>query len=242
MEKNTRKMSKGTVGLKVGLGASIASLMLSGAIILSKNDDIDGLESQNKKLEDIVSENTLIIEKQQSEIVQLNNAFNTVKVKNEDLKLSVKIAEEDNLRLKQEIKNKENEIKNIKEKKVSNVKTTNKLSYSGGEWMTFTQTHYTSFCNTGCTGQTATGINVKNTVKYKGMSIIAVDPRVIPLGSIVEINDGDKVFQAFAGDTGGAIKGSKIDLLVSTNDSNYAYSLGVKKVKLKVLRRGWDKA
>lgn len=39
--------------------------------------------------------------------------------------------------------------------------------------------------------------------------VIAVDPRVIPLGSMVEI-PGYGIF--IAGDTGGAIKGNKIDI------------------------------
>ncbi|SDQ21587.1 peptidoglycan-binding protein LysM [Carnobacterium viridans] len=51
---------------------------------------------------------------------------------------------------------------------------------------------------------TATGINLEN-----NPMVIAVDPRVIPLGSMVEI-PGYGIF--IAGDTGGAIKGNKIDI------------------------------
>lgn len=51
---------------------------------------------------------------------------------------------------------------------------------------------------------TATGINLES-----NPMVIAVDPSVIPLGSMVEI-PGYGIF--IAGDTGGAIKGNKIDI------------------------------
>ncbi len=44
------------------------------------------------------------------------------------------------------------------------------------------------------------------------MKLIAVDPNVIPLGSKVWV---EGYGYAIAGDTGGAIKGNKIDILVS---------------------------
>ena len=66
-------------------------------------------------------------------------------------------------------------------------------------------TAYTAYC-AGCSGITATGINLK---KNKNLKVIAVDPRVIPLGSKVWVEGyGD----AIAGDTGGAIKGNRIDV------------------------------
>ena len=72
-------------------------------------------------------------------------------------------------------------------------------------------TAYTASCN-GCSGITAMGIDVRNTTTYNGYGIIAVDTSVIPLGTIVSIN-GRKYI---AGDTGGAIKGNKIDVLVGS--------------------------
>lgn len=51
---------------------------------------------------------------------------------------------------------------------------------------------------------------------------IAVDPRVIPLGSIVEINiPGEGWHQYRAEDTGGKIKGNRIDILVNGHDNCY---------------------
>ena len=64
--------------------------------------------------------------------------------------------------------------------------------------------------------------------------IIAVDPRVIPLGSrvYIEFADGHGVY-ATAEDTGGAIKGNRIDIAVWTVPE--AYNFGMQKVKVYVL-------
>lgn len=64
--------------------------------------------------------------------------------------------------------------------------------------------------------------------------VIAVDPRVIPLGSQVMIKypDGTKEY-AVAEDTGGAIKGHRIDVAKWTVKE--AYGFGIKPVKVYVL-------
>lgn len=64
--------------------------------------------------------------------------------------------------------------------------------------------------------------------------VIAVDPRVIPLGSQVMIKypDGTKEY-AVAEDTGGAIKGHHIDVARWTVSE--AYKFGIKPVKVYVL-------
>lgn len=60
---------------------------------------------------------------------------------------------------------------------------------------------------------TATGHDVTDSIYYDGMRIIAVDPAVIPLGTVVEV---EGIGQAIALDTGGRIKGNIVDLLVDT--------------------------
>ncbi|GEL78270.1 G5 and 3D domain-containing protein [Tenuibacillus multivorans] len=86
----------------------------------------------------------------------------------------------------------------------------------GGDWESFTSTKYTAFCPSGCTGSTATGVDVSDTIYYNGMRIVAVDPNVIPLYSIVEVKTPNNTFKAIALDTGGSIKGKKIDILVDS--------------------------
>lgn len=103
-------------------------------------------------------------------------------------------------------------------------------------WMNFKMTHYVATCN-GCSGITASGYNVKNTIWYEGYRVLSVDPRIIDEGSIVEIDDGNEKFKAIAIDTGGAIKGRKLDLLVKGKAE--AYKEGKKDVQLRVVRNGW---
>ena len=99
-------------------------------------------------------------------------------------------------------------------------------SPSGGKEFYVSATAYTANCN-GCSGITATGINLKANPSLK---VIAVDPSVIPLGSKVWV---EGYGYAIAGDTGGAIKGKKIDLFMASTDK--AYGFGRKQVKIKIL-------
>ncbi|AME04819.1 3D domain-containing protein [Bacillus sp. SDLI1] len=75
---------------------------------------------------------------------------------------------------------------------------------------------YIAHCQEGCTGTTRTGVDVTQSIYYKGYRVIATDPSIIPLNSIVEVSIGGKTFKAIAIDTGGAIVGNKVDLLVAT--------------------------
>ncbi|WHY01848.1 3D domain-containing protein [Neobacillus sp. DY30] len=102
------------------------------------------------------------------------------------------------------------------------------------EWHTFEATAYVALCDTGCTGITKTGIDVRNTTTHKGKRVIAVDPSVIPLGSSVEIRLADgSTFEATAQDTGGNIRNNRIDLLVSTEDE--AWQFGRQTVEIRIM-------
>ena len=79
-------------------------------------------------------------------------------------------------------------------------------------------------------GITATGAKVRR-------GIIAVDPRVIPLGTRVYVEVPGKAADygyAVAADTGGAIKGNKIDVYLDT--SSAVEACGVRKVKVYILK------
>ena len=100
---------------------------------------------------------------------------------------------------------------------------------------TFEATHYTAYCN-GCSGVTATGLNVSHTIySPEGYRIVAVDPRVIPLGTLLQITyKNGTTFTAIAADTGGAIKGNKIDILVASKKE--AYALGRVPVTVRIIK------
>ncbi|WP_301109222.1 G5 and 3D domain-containing protein [Sporosarcina sp.] len=97
---------------------------------------------------------------------------------------------------------------------------------SGGREFYANASAYTAYCN-GCSGTTATGIDLRANPNLK---VIAVDPSVIPLGSKVWV---EGYGYAVAGDTGGAIKGNRIDLHMPTKAA--AYQFGRRTVKIKVI-------
>ncbi|MBU3569500.1 LysM peptidoglycan-binding domain-containing protein [Priestia aryabhattai] len=99
-------------------------------------------------------------------------------------------------------------------------------SKSVSKEITVEATAYTAYC-AGCSGITATGIDLRSNPNRK---VIAVDPRVIPLGSRVYV---EGYGEAIAGDTGGAIKGTRIDLFMASQSS--ALNWGRKTVKLQIL-------
>ena len=75
-------------------------------------------------------------------------------------------------------------------------------------------------------GKTASG-------RYVSQGIIAADPRVLPLGSRVRLEAGPWSGEYLVADTGGAIRGRKIDIWTPT--SREAMRFGRRKVKLTVL-------
>ena len=97
-------------------------------------------------------------------------------------------------------------------------------------------TAYTAYCDTGCTGVTATGIDVSNTIQHEGRRIIAVDPSVISLGSIVNVKEGGESFEAVAADTGGNIKGNRVDILVGSVEE--AREFGRQTVVVEIIKEG----
>jgi 3D (Asp-Asp-Asp) domain-containing protein len=84
-------------------------------------------------------------------------------------------------------------------------------------------TAYSAAC-AGCSGLTASG-------RPAGLGVVAVDPRFIPLGTHLFIPGYG---HAFAGDTGGAIHGNRIDL--GFNSERDAMTFGRRPVVVYVLK------
>ena len=102
----------------------------------------------------------------------------------------------------------------------------NPESAAAGEKLTLESTAYTADC-TGCSGVTNMGIDLE---KYPDAKVVAVDPDVIPLGSIVEV---EGYGTAIAADIGGDIDGNRIDVFVPGQQD--ALSWGRKDVTVKVI-------
>lgn len=106
---------------------------------------------------------------------------------------------------------------------------------SRGGYKTYTveATAYTAYCN-GCSGTTKLGTNLR---KNPNAKVIAVDPNVIPLGSKVRLTcksypEINGIY--IADDTGGAIKGHKIDLFIPTRLE--ALQFGKREVTVEIIR------
>ena len=98
-------------------------------------------------------------------------------------------------------------------------------SSSGGDEVEFEVTAY-------CSGTiTKSGARVR-----EGMA--AADPRVLPVGSTVEVSgsDWDGIYTVM--DTGGKVRGRHLDLYLQ--DCDEARQLGRRTMGVRVIRRGWD--
>ncbi|MFZ7802797.1 cell wall-binding protein EntD [Bacillus thuringiensis] len=132
------------------------------------------------------------------------------------------------------IKNVESSKPVVKEKPAAKpvAKSTETIAPTGGREITVEATAYTADPseNGSYGGRVLTAMGHDLTVN-PNMKVIAVDPKVIPLGSKVWV---EGYGEAIAGDTGGAIKGNRIDVLVGSDGS--ANSWGRKSVKVKVIQ------
>jgi uncharacterized protein YabE (DUF348 family) len=95
----------------------------------------------------------------------------------------------------------------------------------GKEVMHMEATGYAPWHGIGVDGTTAIGLRA-------GYGVVAVDPRVIPLRSVLYIEGYGK---AIAGDTGGAIKGPRVDL--GFNTAGEAYKWGRRPVRVYILSK-----
>jgi 3D (Asp-Asp-Asp) domain-containing protein len=111
--------------------------------------------------------------------------------------------------------------------KKANTSTSNSTKLKVVKTLTVSATAYTANCKR-CSGITALGLNLKKNPKLK---VISVDPKVIKLGTKVYV---EGYGYAIAGDTGGAIKGKKIDIFVPSHKD--AIKWGRKTVKVKILK------
>ncbi|WP_409978379.1 ubiquitin-like domain-containing protein [Anoxybacteroides tepidamans] len=90
-----------------------------------------------------------------------------------------------------------------------------------------TATAYTAYCG-GCSGRTSTGINLRSNPHLK---VIAVDPRIIPLGSKVYV---EGYGYAVAADTGSGINGYEIDVFFP--EKSAAFRWGARRVKVRIIQ------
>jgi 3D (Asp-Asp-Asp) domain-containing protein len=99
-------------------------------------------------------------------------------------------------------------------------------------------------------GATPAAMRVKATAYCQGgrtksgaparTGIVAADPRVLPVGTILRILDGPSAGLYTVMDTGAAVKGRTIDIFIP--DCRRARRFGRQTLRVQILRRGWDPA
>jgi 3D (Asp-Asp-Asp) domain-containing protein len=102
------------------------------------------------------------------------------------------------------------------------VARTGGAAYADSELVDF---HATAYC---LKGRTASGINTRP-------GVIAADPSVLPLGTVVHLRAGRYTGTYTVMDTGGRIKGRLVDVYVPTYKE--AMEFGRRQVKIKVIGR-----
>ena len=97
---------------------------------------------------------------------------------------------------------------------------------------TYEATFYTAKCN-GCTGITASGYDVTNTIFYKDYRVVAAPSNIKFYTKLkITLEDGTEM-DAIVLDRGGSIKKNRLDILVSSKKE--AYKLGRQDVKVEIV-------
>lgn len=223
--------------------SEVVNMIYSASVLTSASEDrVEEAQKEHDKLTDM--REALVVEKEslnekQVAAVEKKEALNTkvadlrkVLAENES-ELNNLNAEERAIKAEQEAKRRAAAARNnvttassnqsAASKSTSNT-TQKSASTSAGEWRTVQATGY-STQQRGLSTHTALGIDLRVNPR-----VIAVDPRVIPLGSLVEVQ-GLGVY--VAGDTGGAIKGNIIDIHYPT--VGQALNWGRRNVKIRVI-------
>ena len=211
---------------------SLAAVKQSIVDISQAKEQLQGYQSNLASQERQVNDQKAVLDSQmsdlkkkiadgQSEMKQLADREQQAKAMEE----AQKKAAEEEAQKQQQASNQKQQVQQTSTKTVDNSEAaTSADNVSGSKTLTMSATAYSTEAN-GMGTYSATGINLK-----QHPSCVAVDPSVIPLGSIIWVS-GYGV--SVAGDTGTAIKGNVIDLHFSTVAQSMAW--GRRTVTVKIL-------
>ena len=184
--------------------------------------ELEKIETYEEKMENLEED----IQNKESEIDKLNKDLQAKREREEEEARLAKVNNDKSTVLSS------NKTSNSEQKKVTtSSSSSNANNTSLG---TFDVTYYSAYDGTQI-GITRGGTNMANGNIYTsdGYRIIAVDPNTIPFGSIVRVTTSHgESFMAKADDTGGLVKGNKIDIAVSTPEEAFRLGRGTATVEI----------
>jgi 3D (Asp-Asp-Asp) domain-containing protein len=214
------------------ISTGIILTLLGSNIVLGEKYVID-----KHNLEKKIYVQSQLIEQNKVDKSKMNDLIQTKSFENDDLLDRIFImnqqldkVEKENDKLKKENASLKKEKIKLKKQLVSRGEVSQQRKFY------VEATAYTATCPEGCTGITFTEYDVRNTIYYKGMRVIASDNNVIPLYSIVRVDTKNESFHAVVLDRGGGITGFEIDLLV--RNENEALKFGRQNVLITILKEG----
>lgn len=202
---------------------SLAAVKQSIVDISQAKEQLQGYQSNLASQERQVNDQKAVLDSQMSDLKKKIADGQSEMKQLADREQQAKAMEE--AQKQQQASNQKQQVQQTSTKTVDNSKAaTSAENVSGSKTLTMSATAYSTEAN-GMGTYSATGINLK-----QHPSCVAVDPSVIPLGSIIWVS-GYGV--SVAGDTGTAIKGNVIDLHFATVAQSMAW--GRRTVTVKIL-------
>jgi 3D (Asp-Asp-Asp) domain-containing protein len=181
----------------------------------------EALKGQTQRLEQSESE----LKKSKENMKELEKVNSDLQKRNADLK-----KENQELSYKKQLEKEKQSSspsgRTVAVSKPKDMPQVSRGSTDSSKTITMESTAYTAYCN-GCSGVTASGVNLRTNPNAR---VVAVDPNVIPLGTKVHV---EGYGYAVASDTGGAIKGNRIDIFFPSKEQ--AFSWGRKNIQVKIL-------
>ena len=177
----------------------LVNITIGGRYIVDSNEYKEKIKNTTSSNHQLIDENHKLFKK----LLKFDTDLYELQIEYDGLNSELDRVKKENDELKKTLKERE-EVKN-KQRQLSM-----ELTFYGAD------------CR-GCSGITKSGLNIKNTIYYKNMRIVAADPRVIKLHSIIKIETNKDSYMAYVADTGGAIKGNILDVLVESEKESYKY-------------------
>ena len=202
--------------MKTSLIITSLTLVLTVLIMISFFQSAADTSKEYARMENLINELEDVLEEKQKITDRLADLNAILKTEKEEALSNVEKMRKENKSLKNTLQELEGEIEGLKKEieHLENIKvfSMEATAYtddyeSQGKWV----------------GQTATG-------RKPRVGIVAVDPKVIPLGTRLYV---EGYGPAIAGDTGGAIEGHRIDLFMASRGE--ALRFGRRQIRVRIL-------